>query len=354
METHMKSKLRTPIGLGIAGLGRAGWDSFVRELATRKNKFRIVAACDVVPQRRELAARQFGCATYERVEDMVADPHVELLAVATRSDFHFPHAVLGLKAGKCVFLEKPITVDYAQARKLQAIAARSKGKLFVRHNSRYNPVYRQVQQVVESGILGEVFEIKIRWMAYVRRDDWQTMRRYGGGIMANTGTHIVDQALQLLGSPVKDIWCDLHRVAAVGDAEDHMRLMLRGRNGRLIDLEHSSGAAVREDPDWTVLGTRGGLVCRKGVSKLTYLDPRRKLDTRQVIHGAAGHTYGTAEELPWIEKTLPGGPPHGGSSTIWDDLHAAIRKGKKYPITIEQAVEVIRVLSVARKQTAFP
>ena len=180
----MKSKSQGPIGLAIAGLGRAGWDSFVRELENRKDKFRIVAVCDVVSERMRLAASQLGCATYERVEDMVADPAVELLGVATRSDFHFPHAVIGLKAGKHVFLEKPITVDHAQARKLQLLDAKSKGTLFVRHNSRYNPVYRRIQEIVDGDLLGEVFEIKVRWNRYSRRDDWQTMRRYGGGIMA--------------------------------------------------------------------------------------------------------------------------------------------------------------------------
>jgi predicted dehydrogenase len=180
------------------------------------------------------------------------------------------------------------------------------------------------------------------------------MRRYGGGIMANTGTHMVDQALQLLGSPVKGIWCDLHKVAAVGDAEDHMRLMLVGRNGRLIDMEHSSGSAVCEDPDWTVLGTRGGLICRGGTLTLKYLDSRKKLKPRKVNHGSPGKYYGTPEELPWIEKTAPVGPSQGGMGAIWDDLHAAIRLGKKYPITVDQAVEVMRVLDVARKQTAFP
>jgi predicted dehydrogenase len=181
------------------------------------------------------------------------------------------------------------------------------------------------------------------------------MRCYGGGIMANTGTHVVDQALQLLGSPVKEIWAQFRKVAAVGDAEDHGRLMLVGENGRIIDIEHSSGSAVCEDPEWTVLGSRGGLVCRGMTITQRHLDPRKKLKPRKVDHGAAGKFYGTPEDLPWIEKTIPVADlkTKGGWGGIWDDLHAAIRLGKEYPIRVEQAVEVMRVLSVARSQTEF-
>ena len=345
-------KQARPIALGIAGLGRAGWDMFVRELEGRGQQFRVVAACDVLPQKRRLAAERLSCATYARFEDLVADENVELVGVATRTVDHFRHAALALAAGKHVHLEKPMTADYAQARRLAAIARRSRGLLLVRHNSRYSPVYLRIRQIIASGLLGEVFEIKMRRLGFSRRDDWQTLLACGGGLMRNTGSHMVDQALQLLDSPVKDIWCRLWRVAAIGDAEDHVRLMLVGRNGRLVDIEHSGGAALG-DPDWTVLGTRGGLVCSGPTITLRYLDPRRKLKPRRVKHGSPGRHYGTPEDLHWVEKTLDVSSGGGRLDSIWDDVHAAIRLGRKYPITIEQAVEVMRVLTVARRQTEF-
>ena len=353
----MKQPLNSgPIRLGIAGLGRAGWNNFTREMEGREGKFRVVAACDILPERRKKAAQRFGCATYERVEDLIADPNVELVFVATRSCDHFRHAAAALKAGKHVHLEKPITVDHAQARRLAELARRSRGGLFVRHNSRYAPVYQHTRRIMDSGVLGEVFEIKMLWASYLRRDDWQTMLANGGGIMRNTASHMVDQALQLMGSPVKDIWCRLRRVAAVGDAEDHCRLMLVGANGRLVDIELSSGYAVKVEKGvhWTVLGTRGGLACDGNTIQLRYLDPRKTLKARKVKPSTTGRFYGTPEELPWIEKEISvEAHPPGCSKSIWDDLHAAIRLGRPYPITIEQGVEVMRVLTEARRQTEF-
>lgn len=352
-------KAKGPIRLGVAGLGRAGWNNFTREMESQQKHFRVVAACDIVPARRRKAAERFGCATYERVEDLVADPNVELVFVATRNIDHFRHAAMALKAGKHVHLEKPMTVDYAQARRLAALARRSKGLLLMRHNARYWSIFQRIRQIISSGVLGDVFEIKMRRTRYIRRDDWQTTLAAGGGLMRNTGSHMIDQGLQLLDAPVKDIWCQLRRVAAVGDAEDHVRLMIVGTNGRIIDIEHSGGAE-QTDPEWTVLGTRGHLVTHgtqvgKNLSiTLRYLDPRRPLKPRSLLQGPPGRQYGTEEDLPWIQKTIdPDQGRKGRRHGIWDDIHAAIRLGRTYPIAVEQAVEAMRVLTVARRQTEF-
>jgi predicted dehydrogenase len=86
-----------------------------------------VAACDPDPKRRELMAGEYGCATYSKIEDLIADPAVELVDVATRSPEHTAHAIMALKAGKKVFLEKPIALSLPEAKKLGKVAAKYPG-----------------------------------------------------------------------------------------------------------------------------------------------------------------------------------------------------------------------------------
>jgi predicted dehydrogenase len=339
-----------PIRLGIAGLGRAGWGMHCPELEGRERQFRIVAACDLIPERRARMTEKYGCTTYESVGDLAADPDVEMVSVATRSVDHFEHTKLALKAGKHVFLEKPMTATYAEARKLQALAAKSKGGLYVRHNRRFEEAFLHIREIMASGILGEVQEIKLTRVGYSRRDDWQTLKRFAGGQLLNWGPHIIDHACRLLESPVKKQFSDLKRIAAVGDAEDHFKIVLVGENGRVVDVEISGGAAVGL-PEYVVWGTKGGLICRGNQIELRYIHPRAKLKPRKPKPETPAASFGTPEKLKWVEKTIPVKPKK--TYNIWDELYKAVRLGADFPITLDEAVGNMKVISDAKKGTEF-
>ncbi len=111
-----------PIKLGIVGLGRAGAGMHCPELDSRKDMFQIVAVCDVIEERRNKMAEKYGCSAYQTIEELVADPEVEMVAIATRSVDHFIHGKIALEAGKDVFMEKPMCRTYDEALKLKEIA----------------------------------------------------------------------------------------------------------------------------------------------------------------------------------------------------------------------------------------
>ncbi len=344
-----------PIGVGIVGIGRAGGGMHRRELAGREKTFKIVAACDLLKDRRETMAEAYGCATYRNFEEMLKDDNVELVDIATPSPLHVPQALKALKAGKKVFLEKPIALSYQEARKL----ARSphKDNLYIRHNRRFEPGFQHVREIIDSGILGDVYEIKLRRQGYQRRADWQTIIECGGGQLLNWGPHIVDHALRFLDGNIDSIWSDLRKIAAAGDAEDHVHIILKGggKSNCVVDLEISGGVAQGE-PTYIVFGKRGSLTVTGNTIALKYLDPKKTLMRKRPIRRAPdiGGGFGAAEKLKWIEKEIPIKPKaRCECDQIWDHLHATIRRGKPFPITLDEALEVMRVLSLARKGTIF-
>lgn len=339
----------TPIRLGIVGLGRAGWDMHCKEIQDKGHLYTLVAACDPVPERRDRAARQYGCRVYERIEDLVADPTVELVDIATRSVDHYAHARLALKAGKAVFLEKPMCATYAEARRLVAFARRIKGRLYVRHNRRFEPAFLDIREIMDAGLLGEVFEIKLRRVSYQRRNDWQTLRAYAGGQLLNWGPHLVDHGLRLLDAPLARVWSDLKHIAAAGDCEDHLKIILTGRNHRIVDIEISGGVAIRV-PEWTVWGTRGALTCSGATLSLKYLDPRQRLAPPKADPETPGLHPLRPVPLRWIEKTVPLNL-RGDSvlGAIWVELYNTIRLKRPFPIRLEEALEVMKVLDQAAR-----
>ncbi len=341
-----------PVTIGIIGLGRAGWGMHCKELETRRDRFRIVAGCDIIRERRDQFATTYGARAYRRPEELVRDPEIELVSIATRSPDHVDHALLALTAGKKVFIEKPIAISYAEARRLLKEAGRHKRNLYVRHNRRFEAAFNQILDIMESGLLGEVFEVKLRRLGYSRRDDWQTILRHGGGQLLNWGPHIVDHALQFLASPVASMWSDLKKVAAVGDAEDHLKIVLRGTNGRVVDLEISGGSA-RGEPVYWMAGSRGALTSDEKTIELRYLDPAVRLPRRRAKAGTPDYgSFGSKEDLPWIVESRPVRKEVGPDS-IWDALYATLREGAPFRVTLQESLAVMRILSRARKGTPF-
>ena len=356
MKVVKRGSGRGKIKVGLVGIGRAGWGMHRGEIATVSRMFTIVAACDPLKERRDRLAAEVGCRAYRTIEQLVADDEVELVDIASRSPEHVLHAVLALKAGKIVFLEKPIALDYQEALQLKAAVKLYKGQLFLRHNRRFEPEFRHVRAIIDSGILGDVHTIKLCRNGFQRRNDWQTIKACGGGQLLNWGPHVVDHALRLLDAPVKQVWSHLDRVAAVGDAEDHVRIILTGENERTVELQISGGTALSE-PVYMVHGSRGSLVSAGKGFKLRYLSPAQKFKriSARKTSPSLGAGFGNAEKLRWIEKELPvkASLKVDIGTAIWTALYKSIRKGEPFPITLEEGLQVMDVISQARKGTRF-
>lgn len=344
----------SPIRMGIVGLGRAGWGMHCAELDKYPNLFKIVAVCDPLKERRDMAVAKYGCAAYRRYADLLSDRDVELVDIASGTDDHVTQTLAALATGRWVHLEKPMCLTHKEAVVLRAASIKARNRLTMRHNRRFEDGFQHIREIIASGLLGEVYDIKLRFGSFSRRDDWQALKCRGGGQLLNWGTHLIDQSLQFLGAPPVRIWSDLKRVAAAGDAEDYVHILMCNAAGLTVDMEISGGRVIPE-PEYTVTGTRGGLTRSGKEIKLRYMDPAQKLKRRRAsVRTPKLGTYGTPEELKWIEETIAVQPQKpDGMTRIWEHLYATIRQNKPFPVTLDQAVEVMRIISLSRKGTPF-
>ena len=346
----MSSKLR----VGVIGMGRAGNKMHFTELKRFPEMFEIVAGCDWDAERRTAAAEAVpGIRLYEQVKDIVKDPDIDLLTIATRSPDHVAHAIMGLEAGKYVVCEKPIAVCYWDALKLKAAAEKFPGKLFIRHNRRFETAFSHIREILATGKLGFVYEIKLRRHSYDWRKDWQTIACCGGGQLLNWGPHLIDQSLQFLEAPVESVWSDLKLVAALGDAEDHLKFILRGTNGRIIDVEISGGVSIAE-PIYCIHGSLGTLVWKdeKTITMKYYNGDERPTDSASAENPPIAGGFGGGKKPNWIEEEIPVKPASGDyTEKIWEYIYNAINGIAPYPITIDQAVEVVRITDMIKAQS---
>lgn len=345
-----------PIKIGIVGIGRAGWGAHTVEIEDKKDMFKVVAACDIIEERNQKMAERFGCRTYLNIEDLVNDPEVELVDIATRSIDHYKHAKMALDAGKHVLVEKPLSVEYEQAKDLMDHSNKpGMPRLFVRHNRRFELGFNEVLNTINSGILGDVYEVGIIQRGFEFRDDWQTLNEFGGGLFRNWGPHLVDHMLHLLGAPIKDTYSEFKQVTAGGDSEDHIYLRLQGENDRTATLLLSGATALDNARELYAYGNRGAIRVIGNNVAVRYINPDQILPEPVANRGAPGMSFGssgtfaTATPIDWIKKeyTLEG----ECLSQMWTHLYKDLREGIPYPITSEEALEVIRVLAMIKNST---
>ena len=366
------------IKVGVVGLGRAGRFMHIPELEQHPSKFEVVAAADWAEERRnDLPEKLSHLRIYPSLEAMLADPEVEMITIASRSEYHTPQALQALAAGKFVVVDKPVAVSVEEAEALVAAAKKFPGRLFLRFNRRFEPIFNQVRGIIGEGILGEISMLKLyRHTGFVRRKDWQTLTEFHGGMLNNWGPHLIDQALQLLESPVADLWCDLNHRIAAGDAEDQIKLLLRAENGRVADIEISSCVAL--SANWyEVWGDRGTLVVPADGAeiRLRYLDPAQKLPPVEAVRGLFPLAYGNPDEkLSFVEESRPVARSKGHTfqrgkmvdpatakqsggytydDTMWNHVYDAITTGAEYPIRVEDGLAVTRVIAEARRRSGY-
>lgn len=175
--------------VAILGQGRSGRGIHAEYLQQAPKKFTIAAVVDPMKDRRERAVEDFGCDAYSNYKAILKRDDIDLVINATPSHLHVPCTLEFLKAGFNVLSEKPLAAKAKDVDKLIA-AQKKSGSLFaIFQQSRFAPYFQQVRKVIDSGVLGDIVQINIRFNGFSRRYDWQTLTEFDGGNLLNTGPH---------------------------------------------------------------------------------------------------------------------------------------------------------------------
>ena len=341
------------IKVGIVGLGRIG-RGHISELAKFPGKYEVVAVADHAPDRFEnLPAFAAEARQYPSLEALLEDPEVEMVNVCVRHPDHVPMGLKIVDAGKIAVIEKPVATSTAEMDLLRVADKAHPGHIFFRHNRRFEPAFIKVRELIASGLIGEVQYIKLdRSVGFCRRNDWMTMTEFYGGLLSNWGPHLIDQALRLLDSPVVELWADVRRVVSIGDGDDLFKIILRGENGRLADIE-VTGANTMPGREMEIIGNRGTIVYEGGntISART-IDPSVELKDLKPHPENPPLQYGNFDEkLYFVESKFQ--VPDGSMSDIWAKIYDAIANGIPFEVTFDQAYEVVKITEEAFRKSGF-
>jgi predicted dehydrogenase len=259
--------MATKLKVGIIGLGGIanthvpGWQA--------STYTEVVAGADIRPEVYDTWRQKYGVAKfYEKPEELIADPEIDIIDICTPNMFHADQAVAALESGKHVLCEKPLAPTPTDIRKM--ISARDKsGKLLMTaQHFRFRGVSQAAKAEIDTGALGEVYHARA-WMlrrcllpngpTFIYKD------RAGGGPTIDIGVHILDLTLWLMGHPKPvaafTMW-GRSRVMQDMDVEDFAAAFVRFENGSTLILEVSwllhHNTPGEEAKVW-LYGSEGGL-----------------------------------------------------------------------------------------------
>jgi predicted dehydrogenase len=145
----------TPIGMAVVGAGYWGPNLVRNAQATAQLQVRYL--CDLDPERaRRVLGRYSTIAVSDSLDEVLADPDVQAVAVATPAGTHYDVAGQALDAGKHVLVEKPLASSYVDGVKLVTLAAERNRVLMLDHTYCYTPAVRQLRELVRGGQLGDL------------------------------------------------------------------------------------------------------------------------------------------------------------------------------------------------------
>ena len=343
-----------PIRVGVLGQGRSGLSIHSRWFEQSPRKYRIVAVADLLAERRQYAQEHFGADVYRDYQDLLARDDLDLVVNSLPSHQHPPVTIEALQAGHNVVCEKPNAWNVAQLDEMIAAAKKARRVLAPFQQSRFRALFRKTCEVIDSGVLGRIVQIRIAANGFARRWDWQTVQEYKGGELLNTGPHFVDWAVAFQGFKVPDqILCVLDRANTFGDAEDFVKVVLKKKGEPVIDLEISRCDAYPGDMI-TVHGTQGGLSGGGGGLRWKYFDPKKAPKQKLIRQSLPDQAY-CRETLKFTEKTWKPTKAQADafgwmSKQFYDHLYKVLREGAKLEITPQQVRVQMAVMEECHRQ----
>ena len=338
-----------PVRVGLLGYGAIGHE---HSRAVRAiDGLALAAVCDTSQERLDVAAGAApGIATTTSAEALLARDDVDVIVVSTPPSSHAHWALRAISAGKHVVLEKPFAIRTAEADEVLAAAAAADRLAVVYQNRRFDPDHLAVRRLVDGGQIGEVFHVETFVGGYGHPCNlWHSDEGVSGGAFYDWGSHLLDQVLDLIPTPIEYVTAAAHKRAwfDVTNA-DHSRVTVRFVDGVEAEFIHSDLAAALK-PRWYVLGTRGAIVG-------TWRSER--IVARSDIGTLVEDRLAPADSPPLLDMHAADGSvtrvatPAGPAYPFHRELADRLLFGLPMTVTAQQARRVLSVMEAASASAA--
>jgi myo-inositol 2-dehydrogenase/D-chiro-inositol 1-dehydrogenase len=227
-----------PVRIGLLGAGRIG-RVHAGFLSGGVRGAELAGVHDVRTEEAQALAGELAVPAFESVEQLLADPEVDAVAICSSTDTHAELALAAARAGKAIFCEKPLSLDLADVDRVRAAVAEAGVPFQIGFNRRFDPSHQSVRDAVAGGAVGEPHVVRIS-----SRDPFPPPLEYvrvSGGIFLDMTIHDFDMARYVTGNEVVEVY------ARGAVRIEPVYREVRDVDTALVVLEHEDGCVTAID-----------------------------------------------------------------------------------------------------------
>jgi scyllo-inositol 2-dehydrogenase (NADP+) len=336
------------INTAVVGYGYAG-KAFHTYLISLADGLKLAAISTRNPERQQAAAAAYPEAKiYPSLEELLADPSVELIVIATPHHTHRELAIQAMDAGKHVVVDKIMAMNAQEAAEMIEASQRNKVMLSIFHNRRWDWDYLTVKKIIDDGLIGEPYLFEAAIMRYGAPRGWRAVKDESGGILFDWPAHFVDQALQLVPAEVESVYCTVKKRSRWDiDIENYAKLILNFRNEVQYQIEISNLAAI-DKPRWYIVGDQGALI-------KTGIDPQEGPMRLGDIDAAVEDPADRARVVSVVEGQRQEqviDSIHGSWKSYYQNIAAVLNHGAELAVKPDEILRVMQVYDAAMQSAA--
>lgn len=350
------------LNLAIIGQGRSG-KSIHGEyyISSRNQYFNVKYVVDADAIRRNISLDRYpGCTVFADYHELYNLEDIDLVVNATYSEMHYSVTKDLLQHGFNVLVEKPFARNRYECDELINLAQAKGVVLAVFQQTFLAPFYLFAKELADSGKLGDILQVSVRYNNLSRRWDWQTLQKKCAGGAYNTGPHPVGIALGLMDfdENIRIAYSKLATALTSGDGDDYAKIILSCPGKPVSDIEINATDAYT-DYNLKLQGTRGTFKCTPTAYEMTYIvdgeNPDRPVQETFLEDENHNPIYCSEALIKHTEKgTFDGTAFDIGTASLYEQLYFAITEAKPMTVTPEMAAQVINVIETVHAQNPLP
>jgi len=248
------------VNFAIIGCGRIAQ----RHAQHIRNNGKLTAVCDIVKEKADALAKEYGAIAYDNAEEMLAhEKNIDVVAVCTPNGLHAAHSILALKAGCNVLCEKPMAITTEDCMRMMEAASATGKQLFAIKQNRFNPPVAAVKKLLDENRLGKIYSIQLtcfwnRNEGYYK-NSWKGTKDLDGGTLFTQFSHFIDLLYWMFGD-VKTLHAFTENYAHKGiiEFEDSGTALLKFDSGAMATVNYSVNSYKKNmEGSLTIIGEKG-------------------------------------------------------------------------------------------------
>lgn len=321
---------------GLLGAGRIG--QVHAQTITAHRGSELAAVSDYYPEAAQKLAEEYGSIP-RTTEEILADPAIDAVLIATSTDTHSDLIEAATAAGKAVLCEKPVDLSLERARACKAKVDAAGKPVMIGFNRRFDPSFEALKDALQAGEIGKPELLTIT--SFDPAPPPVSYIKVSGGLFRDMMIHDFDMANFLMGAApmrVSAVGASVvdPEIGAAGDV-DTAAVTLTYADGRIAVIKNSRRAAFGYDQRIELLGSDG------------MLEAENMLENTVVKSTASGVTAAKPMHF-FLERYMP------AYRAEWDAFVMAVENGTDFPVTLDDGVAALAMAEAATRshQTGAP